>query len=135
MKNGYQKTFEIPNDFLSNEIDVDSNFFYNLLDVLIVQNRVIRLSKGLFRETYSIKEFTFDPHIAYKSFKFTAELYLTRKEILFILENLNLMKKSYDNVSKTLSIPNTLPKFVKKFPSKVLYSFVSLRIFKAQNPA
>ena len=81
------------------------------MDVFIVQNRVIRLSKGLFRETYSIKEFTFDSHIAYQSFKLTAELQLTRKEILFILENLKLIKKSYDNISKTLFIPK--PKFVK----------------------
>ena len=55
-------------------------FFHKFLDVFIVQNRVIRLSKGLFRETYSIKEFTFDSHIAYQNFKLTAELHLTRKK-------------------------------------------------------
>ena len=100
-------------DFLIDEIDVDSYFFHNFLDVFIVQNRVIRLSKGLFRETYSIKEFTFDSHIAYQNFKLTAELHLTRKEILFILENLKLIKKSYDNISKTLFIPYPKPKIVK----------------------
>ena len=84
--------------FLIHEIDVDSNFFLNFLDVFLVQNRVIRLSKGLFRKTYSIKEFTFDPHIAYQSFKLTAELQLTRKKILFVLENLKLIKSSYDNI-------------------------------------
>ena len=68
-------------------MDVDSYFFHTFLDVFIVQNRIVRLSKDLFRETYSIKEFSFDPHIAYQSFKLTAELHLTRKEILFILEN------------------------------------------------
>ena len=47
----YKKKENIPCDFLIDEIDVDSYF---------VQNRVIRLSKGLFRETYSIKEFTFE---------------------------------------------------------------------------
>ena len=109
----YKKKEKIPIDFLIDEIDVDSYFFHNFLDVFIVQNRVIRLSKGLFRETYSIKEFTFDSHIAYQSFKLTAELHLTRKEILFILENLKLIKKSYDNISKTLFIPYPKPKFVK----------------------
>ena len=124
MKNVYQKTFELPRvtlqekgkipiDFLIDEIDVDSYFFHNFLDVFIVQNRVIRLSKGLFRETYSIKEFTFDPQIAYQCFKLTAELHLTRKEILFIFENLKLIKKSYDNKSKTLFIPYQKTKFVK----------------------
>ena len=109
----YKKKKKIPIDFLIDEIDVDSYFFHNFLDVFNVQNRVIRLSKGLFRETYSIKEFTFDSHIKYQSFKLTAELHLTRKEILFILENLKLIKKSYDNISKTLFIPYPKPKFVK----------------------
>ena len=83
------------------------------MDVYVVQNRILRLSKGLFRETYSIKGLTFDPHNAYQSFKLTAELHLTRKEVLFILENLKLIKKSYDNISKSLFIPYPIPKFVK----------------------
>ena len=81
----YKKKEKTPFDFLIDGIDVDSYFFHNFLDVFIVQNRVIRLSKGLFRETYSIEELTFDPHITYQSFKITAELHLTSKEILFIL--------------------------------------------------
>ena len=103
------------------------------MDVFIVQNRVIRLSKGLFRETYSVKELTFDPHIVYQSFNFTAELHLTRKQILFILEKLKFIRKSYDNVSKTLFIPYPIPKFGKT-PSKALYFFISIKIFTAQNP-
>ena len=130
----YKKKENIPCDFLIDEIDVDSYFFHNFLDVSVVQNRVLRLSKGLFRETHSIKEFTFDSHIAYQSYKLTAELHLTRKEILFILENLKLIKKSYDNISKTLFIPYPTPKFVKT-PSKVLYSSIFLRTFKVQNLA
>ena len=45
--------------------------------------------------------------------KVSAELNLTRKKNLFILENLNLIKKSYDNISKTFFIPYPIPKFVK----------------------
>ena len=108
----YKKKEIIPCDFLIDELDVDSYFFHNFLDVYVVQNRVLRLSKGLFRETYSIKGFTFDPHIAYQSYKLTAELHLTRKEILFLLENLKLIKE-YDNISKTLFIPYPTHKFVK----------------------
>ena len=63
-------------------------FSYNFLDNFIVQNRVIRLNECLFGETYSIKEFTFDPHIAYQSVRLTVELHLTKKEMLSILENL-----------------------------------------------
>ena len=130
----YKKKEKIPIDCLIDEIDVDSYFFHNFLDVFFVQNRVIRLSKGLFRETHSIKEFTFNSHIAYQSFKLAAELHLTRKEILFILENLKLIKKSYDNISKTLLSSIQNPNLEKRL-SKVLYSSISLRIFKVQNPA
>ena len=73
----YKKKENIPFDFLIDGIDVDSYFFHNFVDVYVVQNRVLRLSKGLFRETYSIKEFIFDPHIAYRSYKFTAQLSYT----------------------------------------------------------
>ena len=89
----YKKKEKFPCDFLIDKIDVDSYFFHNFSDVYVVQNRVLRLSKALFRETYSIKEFTFDSYFAYQSYKLTAELHLTRKEILFILENLKLIKK------------------------------------------
>ena len=54
----YKKKGKIPIDFLFDETDVESYFFHNFLDVYFVQNRILRLSKGLFRETYSIKEFT-----------------------------------------------------------------------------
>ena len=109
----YKKKENIPCVFLIDEIDVDSYFFHNFLDVYVVQNSVLRLSKGLFGETYSIKEFILDPHFAYQSYKLTDELHLTRKEIFFILENLKFIKKLYDNISKTLFIPYPTPKFVK----------------------
>ena len=109
----FLESLYIPLNFLIDEIDVDFYFFNNFLDVYDVQNRVLRLSKGLLRETYSIKEFTFDPHISYQSFKITTELHLTRKELLFILENLKLIKKSYDNISKPFFIPYPIPKLVK----------------------
>ena len=109
----YKKKENIPCDFLFDEIDVDFYFFHHFVDVYVVQKIVLRLSKGLFRETYSIKEFIFVPHIAYQSCKLTAELHLTRKEILFNLEKLKLIKMSYDNFSKTLFIRYPTPKFVK----------------------
>ena len=72
--------------------------------VYVVQHRVIRLSKGVFSETYTIIEFTFEPSVEYHSFKLTSGLSLTRKEVLFILENLKLIRKLHDNISKTLFI-------------------------------
>ena len=115
---------KMPLHFLNDEVDVGLHFFHKFLDVYMVQNTVIRLNKYLFCEAYLIKVFTFDPHIAYQSFKPTTELPLTSKEILFFVENLKLIKKSYDNESKTLSIPYSTPKFVKS-PQQTLYSCIS----------
>ena len=108
----YKKKDKIPCDFLIDEIDVDSFLVHNYLDGCVVQSRVLRLSKGLFRKTYSIKEFSFEPKFEYQSFKLTVELHLTRKFFEVILEILKLIKKSYDNISKTLFIPYLIPKFV-----------------------
>ena len=130
----YKKKEKFPCDFLIDEIDVNSYFFHNFLDVYIVQNRVIRLSKGLFRETYSIKEFIFDSYIAYQSYKLTAGLHLTRKEILFILENLKLIKNRTLIFQRLFLFHIQLPNFL-KLPSKVLYSSIFLRTFKVQNLA
>ena len=80
----YNKNEKIPIDFLIDEIGVD--FFKSFLDVYLVQNKFLRLSKRLLRETYSSKCFTFEPSIEYQSFKLTAELNLSKEEFLFILE-------------------------------------------------
>ena len=45
----YKKKEKFLIDFLIDGIDVDYYFFSNFLDVDVVQNRVLRLSKGLFR--------------------------------------------------------------------------------------
>ena len=108
----YKKKLNIMCDLFIDEIDVHSHFFHKFMDVYVFQNKVLRLNKGLFRETYPFKEFNFEPHIAYQSYDLTAELHLTRKETLFILEKLKLIKKSYNDTSKTLFVPYPAPKFV-----------------------
>ena len=116
----YEKKEKNSNDFLHDEIDLDFYFFHKFLDIIF-----------LFRQTQSIKEFTLDPHNAYQSFKLTAELHLTRKEVLFILENLKLIKKTYVYISKTLLRSPTQYPNVQKLSSKVLYSFILVRVFKS----
>ena len=62
-------------------------------------------SKGFFWETYPIKEINFQPSIEYQSFRLTAELHLTRKQFLCFLKDFKLIKKSFDNLSKTFLSP------------------------------
>ena len=66
-----------------------------------------------------MEELTFEPSFKYKIYKLTAELHLTRNKDLFNLENLKLVKKSYDKRSMFLFIPYPFPKF-EKLLTKVL---------------
>ena len=69
-----EKKRKILTGFLIDEIDAESYFLNNFLDVYIPQIRVILISTALFREAYKIKEYTFEPNNDYQSLKFTAEL-------------------------------------------------------------
>ena len=58
------------------------DFFANYLDVCIVSNRVLGLSKDLIRETYSMKVFVFNPS---QNFKDTADfMQLEEKKSFFL---------------------------------------------------
>ena len=94
-------------DFLIDEIGVESYFFHYFLNVCVVQNRLLRLSKGLFREKYSNKNFIFEASFEYQSFKLTAELNLSREEFFLFSK----LWKWSNNISKSLFIPYSIPKF------------------------
>ena len=47
----YKKIEKTPIEFLIDEIDFDSSLFQKFLNVFIVQNIVLRLSKRLIRKT------------------------------------------------------------------------------------
>ena len=97
----YKKKEKIRIDFLIDETDVDSYFFHNCLDVYVVRNRVLRLSKGLFREAYSIKVFTFDPTYCVSKLQFYGWITPHKERIFVYSENLKLIKKSYDIIRKS----------------------------------
>ena len=50
------------------EIDVDSYFFSNFLNVLTQNNRIILFCKGLEYATFSIRKFEHDDYITKQSF-------------------------------------------------------------------
>ena len=130
----YKKKEKTRIDYLIDETDVDSYFFHNFLDVYVVRKRVLRLSKSLFREAYSIKVFTFDPTYCVSKLQFYGWITPHKERIFVYSENLKLIKKSYEIISKSVFIPYPIPKFVKTHQQSP-YSFISLRIFKVQIPA
>ena len=69
--------------FLIDEKDVDS--FFHVFWFFFVKYRIIRLSKGLLRETYSIKEFTFEPKLSIKASNWRLNYTWQDRNTLFIL--------------------------------------------------
>ena len=64
----YKRKEGIADAYKVDEIDVDSYFFYSLLDICVQNNRKIRFSKGFEYATFSIKKFKYDDYITKQSF-------------------------------------------------------------------
>ena len=59
----YKRKGGVADAYRVDEIDVDSNFFYNFLDVFTQNNGIIRFKKRFEYATFSIKKFNFDDNI------------------------------------------------------------------------
>ena len=57
LEKNYKRKEWIADAYRVDEIDVDSYFFYNFLDVFTQNNRIIRFNKGLEYATFSITKF------------------------------------------------------------------------------
>ena len=64
----YKRKEGIADAYRVDEIDVDSYFFYDILDVFTQNNRIIRFSIGFEYATFSIKQFEYDDYIKKQSF-------------------------------------------------------------------
>ena len=85
------------------EIDVDSHFFYNFLDICVQNNRIIRFSKGFEYATFSIKKFKYDYYITKQSFDLSSELHIYKDEIYFEFCSQNLRTVQRSSTSEMYS--------------------------------
>ena len=83
----YKRKVGIADAYKVDEIDVDSYFFYNFLDISVQNNRIFRFSKGFESATFSIKKFKYDDYITKQSFDLSSELHINKYKILFILNS------------------------------------------------
>ena len=83
------------------------------MNVYLVQNSVLWLSKGLISDVCSIKEFTFAPSIECRSFKLTAELHLTRNVFYWFEKIWNLSKICILKYRRLFLFPTRFLKLVK----------------------
>ena len=101
---------EVPEAFLD-ETDVDSYFYYNILDISQSQNRIFRVSKGSNKKSVAFKVFHFCDSKLQQRFILEEEVSISKKEIESLLDSLGEFLKAFDQANKVLQIPLPKPKF------------------------
>ena len=99
---------EVPEEFLD-ETDVDSYFHHNILDISQSHNRIVRVSKGSNKKSFTFKVFHFCDSKLQQRFILEEEVSISKKEIESLLDSLGDFLKAFDQANKeVLQIP--LPK-------------------------
>ena len=101
---------EIPEDFLD-KTDVDSYFYYNILDISQSHHRLVRVSKRSNKKSFAIKVFHFCDSKPRQRFILKEHFSISKKEIESLLENLGEFLKAFDQANKVLQIPLPKPEF------------------------
>ena len=91
---------DVPEQTLD-ETDVDSYFYYNILDITKTDNRLVRVSnKGYNKNLFAIKVFKFCDLKAQQRFFLDKEISITKKLLAATLNRLRHFLKQYDHARK-----------------------------------
>ena len=101
---------EIPEEFL-NERDVDSYFYYSILDISQSHHRKVRVNKGSNKKSFAFKVFHFCESKLQQRFILKEEVSISEKEIEFLSDSLGEFLKAFDQANKVSQIPLPKPKF------------------------
>ena len=108
----FYSVYEEKSEEVSDETDVGSYFYHNILDILQYHHRIVRVSKGSNKKSFAFKVFHFQRN--------SSDLF-SRKKSAFSKRKLNLYSTVWVNFSKLL-IKST------KYPSSH-YPNLNLRVF------
>ena len=86
------------------ETDVDSYFDHNVLDITLIDNRIVRVSKGSNKKTFAFKLFQFCNLKNQQRFILEEEVSVSFKELLAILNTLRQFLKQYDKTVKLAAL-------------------------------
>ena len=96
---------KVPENFLD-ETDVDIYFYHNILDIALIDNRIVRVSKGSNQKIFAFKLFQFCNLKNQQRFILEAEVSVSLNELAAILDTLRQFLKQYD---KTVKFPALYP--------------------------
>ena len=100
---------EVPETFLD-ETDVDSYFYHNILDIALIDKRIVRVSKGSNKKIFAFKLFQFCDLKNQQRFILEEEVSVSLKELAAILNTLRQFLKQYDKAVKFPLYPLPKPK-------------------------
>ena len=121
MEKIYKRKEGIPDAYKKDEIDVDSYFFNNFLEIFTISNRIIRFSRGVEYATFSSKQFEYEEFIPKQCFDLSSELHLSKYELLFILNSVPDILEQYRNISQTYFVPLPDPATITSSLQSALY--------------
>ena len=101
---------EIPEEF-SDETDVDSYFYHNILDISQSHHRIVRVSKWSNKKSFAFKVFLFCNSKLQQRFFLKEEVSISKKEIESLLDSLGEFLKAFGQANKVSQIPLPKPKF------------------------
>ena len=96
---------EVPESFLD-ETDVDSYSYHKILDIALIDNRIVRVTKGSNKIIFAFKLFQFCNLKNQQKFILEEEVSVSLKELAAILNALRQFLKQYD---KTVKLPAFYP--------------------------
>ena len=98
----YTNYEEVPASFLD-ETDVVSYFHHNILDIALIDNRIVRVSKRSNKKIFAFKLFQFCNLKNQQRFNLEEEVSVSLKKLAAILSILRQFLKQYDNTIKLSS--------------------------------
>ena len=101
---------EISEEF-SDETDVDSYFYHNILNISQSHHRTVRFSKGSNKKSFAFKVFHFCDSRFQKRFILKEEVSISKQEIESLLHSLDEFLKTFDKANKVSQIPLPKPNF------------------------
>ena len=98
--------YEEFSEIFLDEMDVDSYFCHNILDIALIDSRIVRVSKGSNKKNFALKLFQFCNLKNQQRFFLQEEVSVSLKELAAILNTLRKFLKQYD---KTVKFPALYP--------------------------
>ena len=99
LSNLYTIYEQVPESFLD-ETDIDSYFYHNILNIALVDNRIVRVSKGSNKKLFPFKLFQFCNLKNQRRFILEDEVSVSLEELAAILNTLRQFLKQYDEAVK-----------------------------------